>query len=186
MADQQFEEPRLAASYDPLDHRVTWVDGDITALGAVQVDLVTMTANVAQVFLTDDESQSTLEHAHTALNPCGRLAFETRDPAEQAWREWKKEDSYSRTDIPGIGVVEAWVETTDVSEPFVTFRGTYVFESDGTVLTSSSTLRFRSRAEVADSLAAAGLVLEDVRDAPDRPGREFVFIARRPTHSGPL
>jgi predicted RNA methylase len=28
-------------------------------------------------------------------------------------------------------------------------------------------------------LAAAGLVAEEVRDAPDRPGREFVFIARR-------
>jgi hypothetical protein len=37
----------------------------------------------------------------------------------------------------------------------------------------------RGRAELADSLAAAGLVAEEVRDAPDRPGREFVFIARR-------
>ncbi|MFE2034912.1 hypothetical protein ACFXBB_16935 [Streptomyces scopuliridis] len=24
-----------------------------------------------------------------------------------------------------------------------------------------------------------GFVVEDVRDAPDRPGREFVFVARR-------
>jgi hypothetical protein len=46
-------------------------------------------------------------------------------------------------------------------------------------LTSDSTLRLRGRAELADSLAAAGLVAEEVRDAPDRPGREFVFIARR-------
>ncbi len=245
VADQLFEEPRLAAIYDPLDpdrsdlelyvglveefeartvldvgcgtgtfacllakrgidvigldpaaasldvartksgaDRVTWVHGDITALGAVQVDLATMTANVAQVFLTDDEWQSTLEYARAALEPGGHLAFETRNPAEQAWRRWNRDDSYSRTDIPGIGLVETWVETTDVTEPFVTFRRTYVFETDDTVLTSSSTLRFRSRAEVADSLAAAGLVLNDVRDAPDRPGREFVFIARRPTDSG--
>jgi len=49
------------------------------------------------------------------------------------------------------------------------------------VLNSDSTLRFRSRAELADSLAAAGLAVEEVRDAPDRPGREFVFIAHRPS-----
>jgi len=33
---------------------------------------------------------------------------------------------------------------------------------------------------VTASLVAAGFVVDDVRDAPDRPGREMVFIARRP------
>jgi hypothetical protein len=160
--------------------KVRWVHGEVTALPPLQVDLVTMTANVAQVFLSDDEWQSTLRHARAALRPGGCIAFETRDPARAAWLGWDKEHSYVRADIPGIGVVEAWVETTDVTEPFVTFIGTYVFESDGTVLTSESTLRFRSREEVERSLAAAGLQLEGVRDAPDRPGREFVFIARNP------
>jgi hypothetical protein len=56
---------------------------------------------------------------------------------------------------------------------------TFVFERDGTVLTPDSTLRFRSRDELADSLAAVGLTAEEVRNAPGRPGREFVFIARR-------
>jgi hypothetical protein len=56
---------------------------------------------------------------------------------------------------------------------------TFVFGSDGAVLTSESTLRFRGRDELANSLAAANLAVEEVRDAPDRPGREFVFIARR-------
>ena len=161
--------------------RVRWIHGDITALPSVQVDLVTMTGNVAQVFLTDEEWQSTLEGARAALRPAGHIAFETRDPAKQAWREWNKEDSYSRTDIPGIGVVEAWVQTTDVTGPLVTFGGEYTFESDGIVLRPpETTLRFREREEVAASLVAAGLLLEDVRDAPDRPGLEFVFIARRP------
>ncbi|URN18924.1 SAM-dependent methyltransferase, partial [Streptomyces sudanensis] len=47
-------------------------------------------------------------------------------------------------------------------------------------LTSESTLRFRRREEVEADLVARGFVVEDVRDAPDRPGREFVFVARRP------
>ena len=52
------------------------------------------------------------------------------------------------------------------------------FESDGAVLTSDSTLRFREREEVVASLAQAGFALLGVRDAPDRPGRELVFVAR--------
>jgi hypothetical protein len=48
------------------------------------------------------------------------------------------------------------------------------------VLTSDSTLRFRGREELSGSLAAAGLVTDEIRDAPDRPGREFVVIAQRP------
>jgi hypothetical protein len=47
------------------------------------------------------------------------------------------------------------------------------------VLTSHSTLRFRSRDEVVASLAAAGYLVDEVRQARDRPGRELVFIARR-------
>jgi hypothetical protein len=62
----------------------------------------------------------------------------------------------------------------------VTFRWTYRFAVDGQVLTSDSTLRFREREEVERDLVAHGYVVDDVRDAPDRPGREFVFLARRP------
>ena len=69
---------------------------------------------------------------------------------------------------------------TSVEGNLVSFRTTFVF-ADGTVLTSDSTLRFRSRDELATSLIAVGLVVDEVRDAPDRPGREFVFIARRAT-----
>ena len=42
---------------------------------------------------------------------------------------------------------------------------------------STSTLRFRDRETVTSSLVAAGFVMHDIRDAPDRPGRELVFLA---------
>jgi hypothetical protein len=64
----------------------------------------------------------------------------------------------------------------EVSEPLVTFRWTYVFASDGQVLTSDSTLRFRERQEVEADLIAQGYEVEGVRDAPDRPGKEFVAV----------
>jgi hypothetical protein len=44
---------------------------------------------------------------------------------------------------------------------------------------TSSTLRFRSLDEIDASLAACGFVVVDVRDAPDRPGKEHVVLAER-------
>ncbi|TDO45004.1 methyltransferase family protein [Kribbella sp. VKM Ac-2527] len=160
--------------------RVRWVEGDATGLPPLAVDLATMTGNVAQVFLTDEEWAATLAGVRGALRAGGRFVFETRDPARQAWLEWTPERTRVQAEIPGVGGVETWCELTAVELPFVSFRHTYVFASDGAVLTSDSTLRFRSRVEVEESLVVAGFVVDEVRDAPDRPGREFVFVARRP------
>lgn len=65
----------------------------------------------------------------------------------------------------------------------VSFRHIYTFLADGTVITSDSTLRFRDRHEIESSLAATGYRVLEVRQAPDRPGREFVFIAERTASS---
>ena len=81
----------------------------------------------------------------------------------------------------GSGQWNGRSEVTGVSHPFVSIRGTYTFRADGAVIVSDSTLRFRSRDEVKSSLAAHGYRALDVREAPDRPGREFVFIAERTT-----
>jgi hypothetical protein len=105
--------------------------------------------------------------------------FESRDPARAAWLEWTRDQTYRRVVIPAAGPVETWTDLTQVEGNLVSFRATFVLGRDRTVLTSDSTLRFRSRDELTRSLLAAGLVVDEVRDAPDRPGREFVFIARR-------
>ena len=159
--------------------RVTWVLGDVTVLPPLRVDLATMTANVAQVFVTDEEWRVTLCAVHAALRPGGHLAFESRVPERRAWEEWDRARTHARKDLSGVGVVETWCEVTDVSGDLVSFRWTFVFEADGAVLTSDSTLRFRHRAELEASLADAGFDVVEVRDAPDRPGRELVFLARR-------
>ncbi|MFD7130967.1 class I SAM-dependent methyltransferase [Streptomyces sp. NPDC059894] len=164
----------------PGSDRVRWIHGDATALPPLRADLATMTANVAQAIADPEIWRETLRRVHASLRPGGRLVFETRDPARRGWEEWNREDSYGVTDVPGVGVVERWHEVTDVSLPLVTFRTTYVFAETGDVLTSRSTLRFRERREVEADLLAHGYAIDDVRDAPDRPGREFVFVVRRP------
>jgi hypothetical protein len=145
-------------------------------LPELQVDLAVMTGNVAQVFVEDEGWAATLDGVRRALAPGGRFVFETRDPERKAWLGWNREETYKESDIPGVGVVRNWSELLDVSGPLVTFRRTYVFESDGATLTSDSTLRFRTREELEQSLATAGFAVDEVRDAPDRPGLEFVFV----------
>lgn len=167
------------AQIKPGAGQVRWVHGDATMLPALQADLATMTGNVAQVFLTDESWASALCCVRAALRPGGRLAFETRDPAQQAWRSWTRDRSYIRTRTSVAGTVESWAEVTEVRGDLVSFRQTFVFAADGAILTSDSTLRFRHREEVAVSLLAAGFEVAGVRDAPDRPGLELVFVATR-------
>jgi SAM-dependent methyltransferase len=163
----------------PGAERVTWIHGDASAIPAsTRVDMITMTANVAQVFLTDADWLATLAACHAALREGGYLVFESRDPERRAWEDWTEERTRSTTDIPGVGRVTDWVQVTDVDGELVTVESPNVFESDGTVITSRSTLRFRSRAALEASLRSSGFRVDEVRDAPDRPGRELVFVAR--------
>jgi SAM-dependent methyltransferase len=163
------------------DHNgaVTWVHTDAAGLPAAGADLAVMTGNVAQVYLTGQEWARALRGVSTALRPRGYLVFETRRPERQAWQEWAADTGPVTRDIPGSGRVEQRREVTAVNLPFVSFRYTYRFLSDGAVITSDSTLRFRGREELESSLDAHGYLVLDVREAPDRPGHEFVFITQR-------
>ncbi|WP_369030778.1 class I SAM-dependent methyltransferase [Streptomyces adonidis] len=177
-------DPALAsldvARAKPGAEHVRWIHGDATALPSLQADLATMTANAAQEITDPSTWRRTLRGAHAALRPGGHLVFESRDPSKRAWEQWNRESSYQVTEIHGVGAVESWVELTGLNGPLVSFRWTFVFAEDGEVLTSDSTLRFRERAEIEAELLAQGYEVRGVRDAPDRPGREFVFLARRP------
>jgi SAM-dependent methyltransferase len=188
LADRGFEvtgvDPARAsldvARAKPGGHRVCWIHGDATSLPRLQVDLATMTGNVAQAIVERAGWEATLGGVYDTLRPGGHLVFETRDPACRAWEGWNRAASYGVTEVDGVGAVERWYEVTDVNGPLVRFRSTTVFAFDGAVLTSESTLRFREREEVDADLGAYGYVVDGVRGAPDRPGRELVFFARRP------
>jgi SAM-dependent methyltransferase len=168
----------VVARRKPGADRVRWILGDATGLPPMAVDLVLMTGNVAQVFVDDDAWHVTLRSSHDALGAGGRLVFEVRDPSFRGWEEWTPEASMSTTDTVH-GPVESWVQLTRVELPLVSFRWTFRFLDDDITLESVSMLRFRSQAEVVASLRAAQFEVDDVREAPDRPGRELVFIARR-------
>lgn len=160
---------------------VTWIEGDATALPPLAAALAVMTGNVAQVFLTDQDWTGTLRAIAAALRPGGHFVFETRRPRRRAWEDWAAATAPVVRDVPGIGPVEQRNEVFSVDLPYVSFRYTYRFPDD-IVLTSESTLRFRERGELESSLAECGFDVVDVREAPDRMGKEYVFIARRRDH----
>jgi SAM-dependent methyltransferase len=156
---------------------ITWIHGDATAVPALGADLAVMTGNVAQVFLSDEDWAQTLRAIAAALRPGGHFVFESRRPERQAWLEWAADTDPVVLDVAGIGEVTRRLVVTDVALPLVSFRYAYRFASDGAILTSDSTLRFRTRDEVQATLTENGFHLVDVREAPDRPSREFVFTA---------
>ena len=73
-------------------------------------------------------------------------------PRARIWEDWAAYDDRRVVDIPGIGRVARSHAVTGVDLPFVSFRSTYRFHADGTVLTSDTTLRYRGR----DDLTVAG------------------------------
>ena len=167
----------------PHAQQVRWLEGDAGAAPALGVDLVTMTGNVAQVFLTDTDWTEALESIHAALRPGGYFVFEARDPARRAWENWNRGATERTVTEPDGGTVRTWVELIAAEAPLVSFRHLFQFESEKATLKSRSTLCFRTRDELLETLRDTGFAVVEVRDAPDRPGLEWVFIARRPTAS---
>ncbi|RCK69839.1 class I SAM-dependent methyltransferase [Desertihabitans brevis] len=173
-----------AASVDvarakPDADRVRWVVGTVPDVLPLQVDAATLTGNVAQVFLTDADWLATLRAVRAALRPGGVVVLEARRPEVRAWEGWTEPLTRQRVRT-AHGLVERWSEVTAVDGELVTFSSPTTFSADGTRVASTSTLRFRPRTAVEASLVEAGLELRDVRDAPDRPGLEWVYLARRP------
>ena len=163
--------------------RVQWVEGDASALGTPEADLVVMTGNVAQVFLEDGEWAAVLRAIYAALRPGGYLAFESRNPDDCAWERWTRDATYERIDSP-YGPMECWLEVVSVGNGQVRIDGHNVFTATGEVVIASSELRFRSQAELTDSLNTAGFSVERVNGDWDHGpltgrSRVMVFIACR-------
>lgn len=86
--------------------KVRWILGDAMAVPALDADMATMTGNVAQVFLTEDDWAQALLSIRAALRPNGHLVFETRRPEYRAWKHWAPDTLPVVRDVPGSGPVE--------------------------------------------------------------------------------
>ena len=164
--------------------RVDWIEGDASALGTPAADMVVMTGNVAQVFLDDAEWSATLHAIYVALRPGGYLAFESRNPDAHAWEQWTHDATHERIDSP-FGPMERWLELVRVGKDRVRFEGHNIFTATGEVVVVGSELRFRSQAELTDSLSSVGFTVVQVYGDWDgspmtSASRVMIFVASRP------
>lgn len=143
-----------------------------------QFDLATMTANVAQVFLSDDDWMATLQAIKTCLRRGGHLIFEARRPADRGWERWTKEQTHRLVELDSEGPVEEWIQVTKIDGELVSFESPTIFHRDGERIDSTSTLRFRNKEAFEQSLSAAGFIDIEVRDLSYAPGRGWLVLAR--------
>lgn len=140
----------------PGAERVRWIDSDAASLALeTRFDLIIMTGHVFQVFLDDEDVRATLRALRRHLAPGSRLAFETRNPLVEEWRDWIPSLTRETLQVPGIGVVDMHYNVISTDPAFVTFETHFRFAPNDTVV-ATTTLRFMSRDELAAFLAEAG------------------------------
>lgn len=185
MVDAIFSEPRLAAVYDALDpdrsdlevyERIV-----VDELGARSVlDIGCGTGTFALMLAARGLAVTGVDPASASIDVARakpgadavRWLEGTLDAVEADASTGSGFDVATMTaNVAQVFVDERdWASTLGAARRLLRPGGTLVLESR---------LRFRSREAIESSFETAGFWLADVRDAPDRPGREWVFLARR-------
>lgn len=138
---------------------VTWVHGTAEDGPSDWADLVLMTGHVAQYFLDHSAWASALAHAKRSLRSEGRLAFEVRNPAVEAWRDWPADGTRSTS----RGTLRQEVRC---ESDLVTHIDHWTQGSDQ--WTTTETLRFPSWDNLLKGLDAAGWEVEQTWGDWDR------------------
>lgn len=137
---------------------VTWLVGDSSILEANTYDAVIMTANVAQVFLTDEDWSQVISDAFRALKPAGHFIFDTRNPLARIWEQWEKDITPDVAVHPVSGEpLEIWTEYEGFNEDIFTFYETVKNAHTNEVLIREQMrLRFRTQEEINESVQQVG------------------------------
>lgn len=137
---------------------VTWIVGDSSNLQTNAFDTVIMTANVAQVFLTDKSWQHVISDVYRALKPGGHFIFDTRNPLARAWEQWEKDMT------PDVAInqetgepLEVWTEYEGFVDDVFTFYETVKnARTDKVLIHEKMQLKFRTQEEIHESLQRVG------------------------------
>ena len=137
---------------------VTWVeaDGRSVRLGR-RFDLVVMTGHAFQCLLTDADQRALCETIAAHLAPEGRFIFDSRNPAQEEWREWVPELTRREYDLPPLGRVTSWNDVSiDPATQIVTYETCYRSNA-GSIQKATSRIRFATRNDIAARIEEAGL-----------------------------
>jgi SAM-dependent methyltransferase len=160
--------------------QVEWVESSAQSYKARErFDLIVMTGHAFQILLADADALAALATMRDHLKEGGRVAFETRNPLIDWVGEWTSRPPLVLM-LPGGQLIET-LEITGKDGEFISFQTSYRLPQE--TLTTSSTLRFPSREQVAALIARSGLVVRDVFGDWDAGpfeaarSREIIFVA---------
>ncbi|MBD8035902.1 class I SAM-dependent methyltransferase [Solibacillus sp. A46] len=137
---------------------VTWIVGDSTNLQTNTYETVIMTANVAQVFLTEESWEKVVADAFRALKPGGHFIFDTRNPLVKVWEEWEKDTTPDlATDLLNGEPLEIWTQYEGLANDVFTFYETVKRKhTEEVVIHEKMQLKFRTQEAIYESLKRAG------------------------------
>lgn len=137
---------------------VAWIVGDSSTLEANTFDAVIMTANVAQVFLTDRNWLQVAADVYRALKPGGHFIFDTRNPLAKVWEEWAKDLTPDVAVHPVSGEpLEIWTEYEGFIDDIFTFYETVKnARTDEILIRKKMQLKFRTQEDIYKSLQQVG------------------------------
>jgi len=136
--------------------RVTWVETDAAGLHlATRFDLIIMTGHAFQTLLSDTEIHAALQAFARHLGPCGKLAFETRNPLAREWETWIPALLRETVRLPDGSSVEVHNDIRLATGELVTYETHFRFGPDD-VAVGVDTLRFIDQARLTKHLMDAG------------------------------
>lgn len=137
---------------------VTWIVGDSTNLQTNTYETIIMTANVAQVFLTEQSWKNVVADAFRALKPGGHFIFDTRNPLAKVWEEWEKDTTPDiATDLVNGEPLEIWTQYEGLVDDVFTFYETVKRTRTGeVVIHEKMQLKFRTQEAIYESLIKEG------------------------------
>lgn len=152
------EEALFYAKKKQLGDGVQWVLGDSSHLNDHTYDAVVLTANVAQVFITDEGWERTIRNAYRSLKKGGHLIFDTRNPEVKVWEQWEQDATPDLAVNEQTGEpLEIWTSYDGFDDQVYTFYETVKGTQSGEVYVQEKLqLRFRSHDVLEKSLQNAG------------------------------
>ncbi len=137
---------------------VKWIVGDSGNLENNAYEAVIMTANVAQVFLTEESWGNVVADAYRALKPGGHFIFDTRNPLAKVWEQWEKDTTPDvATNLVNGEPLEIWTKYEGLVDDVFTFYETVKEVRTGKVIIHEKMqLKFRTQETIYESLKKVG------------------------------
>lgn len=137
---------------------VAWLVGDSSNLQTNTYEAVVMTANVAQVFLTDESWRTVISDIYRALVPGGHFIFDTRNPLAKVWEQWEEDNTPDLATEPVSGEsLEIWTQYEGFIDDIYTFYEIVKkTRTDDEILRLKMQLKFRTHEEIHNSLCQVG------------------------------